>query len=156
MRDDRSLKRLRKKAKRGMRGWPVATIAFYGPNLNQATKVAVSVVPAENAEPTEMRDWNVDFGDIRTDPGVAFNLARNWAHWGRAATPGVGVMVVWSHHVGKITGRTADGQWIVTSGNDGHAVRTRPRSLAGAMSRRCRRGARWHSDGQHRPLALPR
>ena len=74
MRDDRSLKRLRKKAKRGMRGWPVATIAFYGPNLNQATKVAVSVVPAENAEPTEMRDWNVDHGDIRTDPDVALEI----------------------------------------------------------------------------------
>lgn len=71
---------------------------------------------------------------VGTDPGVAFNLARNWAHWGRAAAPGVGVMVVWSHHVGKITGRTADGQWIVTSGNDGHAVRTRPRSLAGAIA----------------------
>ena len=74
MRDDRSLKRLRKKAKRGMRGWPVATIAFYGPNLNQATKVAVGVVPAENAEPTAMRDWNVDHGDIRTDPGVALEI----------------------------------------------------------------------------------
>jgi hypothetical protein len=30
------IKRLRKKARKGMRGWPMATIAFYGPNLNQA------------------------------------------------------------------------------------------------------------------------
>ena len=27
--NERFLKRLRKKAKRGMRGWPVVTIAFY-------------------------------------------------------------------------------------------------------------------------------
>ena len=61
-------------------------------------------------------------------------MARNWAHWGRPASPGVGVMVVWSHHVGMITGKTADGQWIVKSGNDGHRVRERPRSVAGAIA----------------------
>jgi len=71
---------------------------------------------------------------VGSDPGVAFNLARNWARWGRPASPGVGVMVVWSHHVGMITGRTSDGQWIVKSGNDGHSVRERPRSIAGAIA----------------------
>ena len=63
--EDRSLKLLRKKARKSMRGWPVATIAFYGPNLDQATKVAVGIVPFENAEIAEMRDWKVDHGDIR-------------------------------------------------------------------------------------------
>jgi len=48
--EDRFLKRLRKKARRGLRGWPLATIAFYGPNLNQATKVAVGIVPTENSK----------------------------------------------------------------------------------------------------------
>src|SRR5260370_10240684 len=48
--EDRFLKRLRKKARKGLRGWPIATIAFYGPNLSQATKVAVGIVPSENAE----------------------------------------------------------------------------------------------------------
>jgi len=38
--EDRFLKRLRKKARKGLRGWPIATIAFYGPNLHQATKTA--------------------------------------------------------------------------------------------------------------------
>ena len=68
---DQFLKRLRKKAKKGMRGWPVATIAFYGPNLSQATKVAVGIVPSETAEPREVRDWKVENGDVRTDPVVA-------------------------------------------------------------------------------------
>jgi len=61
-------------------------------------------------------------------------LARNWASVGsNAGGPGVGVVVVWRHHVGIITGR-AGGKWIVKSGNDGHAVRERPRSLAGAIA----------------------
>lgn len=64
----------------------------------------------------------------------AYDLARNWARWGRPASPGTGVMVVWSHHVGMITGRTAKGEWIVKSGNDGGAVRERPRSISGAIA----------------------
>lgn len=63
-------------------------------------------------------------------------LARNWASVGRAAHgPAVGVIVVWRHHVGIITGRAAKG-WIVKSGNDGHRVRERPRSLARAIAYR--------------------
>lgn len=67
--------------------------------------------------------------------GPELNLARNWAHWGRPSGPQVGAVVVWSHHVGMITGRSASGQWIVKSGNDGGRVRERPRSVAGAAFR---------------------
>lgn len=72
---------------------------------------------------------------VGSDPGPAYNLARNWANWGTdAGGPGVGVTVVWRHHVGMIVGRDERGQWIVKSGNDGNAVRERPRSLAGAIA----------------------
>jgi hypothetical protein len=67
--------------------------------------------------------------------GPELNLASNWRHWGRPSGPRVGAVVVWSHHVGMITGRTAGGEWIVKSGNDGGAVRERPRSVAGAVFR---------------------
>jgi len=68
--------------------------------------------------------------------GPELNLARNWAHWGRPANgPRVGAVVVWTHHVGLITGRNASGQWIVKSGNDDGQVRERPRSVAGAVFR---------------------
>jgi hypothetical protein len=71
---------------------------------------------------------------VGADPGPQYNLARSWAHYGsNAGGPSVGTIVVWSHHVGKIVGHE-NGQWIVESGNDGHAVRTRPRSLAGAIA----------------------
>jgi hypothetical protein len=71
MMEDRFLKRLRKKARKGLRGWPIATIAFYGPNLSQATKITVGIVPSKNAEVEELRDWKVNRGDIRGDPGIA-------------------------------------------------------------------------------------
>ena len=76
MPEDRFLKRLGKKARKGMRGWPIATISFYGPNLSQATKVTVGIVPSENAEVEELRDWKVNRGDIRRDPGIAREI---WA-----------------------------------------------------------------------------
>jgi len=68
-------------------------------------------------------------------PDRRLALARSWANEGtNAGGPGIGVVVVWSHHVGIITGQTPDGQWIVHSGNDGGAVRTRARSLARAIA----------------------
>lgn len=67
--------------------------------------------------------------------GPELNLARNWARWGKPSGPQVGAVVVWSHHVGMITGRTASGQWVVKSGNDGGRVRERPRSVSGAVFR---------------------
>ncbi|RTL52928.1 MAG: hypothetical protein EKK40_06970 [Bradyrhizobiaceae bacterium] len=64
-------------------------------------------------------------------------VARNWAAEGyNAGGPGVGVVVVWPHHVGVIVGQDASGEWLVHSGNDGGAVRTRARSLAGVIAYR--------------------
>jgi hypothetical protein len=62
-------------------------------------------------------------------------IARNWSRVGsNAGGPGQGVVVVWPHHVGVITGQASNGEWIVHSGNDGGAVRTRPRSLRGVIA----------------------
>lgn len=68
-------------------------------------------------------------------PAYRYNLARAFRHIGvRARGPAEGVIVVWRHHVGLITGRTDDGRWIVKSGNDGGRVRERVRSLRGAIA----------------------
>ncbi len=62
-------------------------------------------------------------------------LARNWASEGSpAGGPCIGCIVVWRHHVGKITGRDANGNYTVLSGNDGNRVRNRVRSLRGAIA----------------------
>jgi hypothetical protein len=67
--------------------------------------------------------------------GAHLNVAWNWSKWGSPSGPQVGAVVVWRHHVGEIVGRAANGQWLVRSGNDGGAVRTRARSVAGAVFR---------------------
>ena len=67
--------------------------------------------------------------------GPEYNLAANWRNYGHSSGPQVGAVVVWPHHVGIITGRTANGQWVVKSGNDGNAVRERPQSVSGAVFR---------------------
>lgn len=63
-------------------------------------------------------------------------LARNWASVGSPSGKHVGAIVVWNHHVGRITGVRADGAIKVLSGNDGHAVRDRWRSARGVIAYR--------------------
>jgi hypothetical protein len=67
--------------------------------------------------------------------GPALNVAWNWSRWGRPSGPQVGAVVVWRHHVGEIVGRAASGKWLVRSGNDGGRIRTRARSVSGAVFR---------------------
>lgn len=67
--------------------------------------------------------------------GPEYNRAWAWSKRGVASYPHVGAIVVWRNHVGYIVGMNAKGQWLVKSGNDGNAVRIRPRSLKGAVIR---------------------
>jgi hypothetical protein len=64
-------KRLAKKAQRGFRGYPVATVAFYGPDDRRASKVAVGITLGEGDEPVEMRRWTSDDRDVRNDSAIA-------------------------------------------------------------------------------------
>src|ERR1700692_4810510 len=59
---ERSRKRLSKRAKKGFRGWPLATIALYGPDDSTATKLTVGIVPAEDAEATATAFVTADGG----------------------------------------------------------------------------------------------
>ena len=68
---ERARKRLDKRAKKGFRGYPVATVALYGPDDTMATKLTVGIVPAENAEVTDLRRWFSEGSDIRNDVEVA-------------------------------------------------------------------------------------
>src|SRR5712691_3293213 len=112
MMEDRFLKRLRKKARKGLRGWPIATIAFYGPNLSQATKVTVGIVPSENAEVEELRDWKVDDGEIRADPHHDSNRVLH------RSGPGS----TWSGHQPQPTGRQSHGRGHLKRGGSREAA----------------------------------
>jgi len=68
---ERARKRLSKRAKRGFRGYPIATVALYGPDDRAATKLTVGIVPTEHAEVTDLRRWFSEGADIRNDAGVA-------------------------------------------------------------------------------------
>jgi hypothetical protein len=70
---DRSLKRLTKKSRRGFRGYPMATMAAYGPDDRRASKLVVSIFVREGAA-GEMRKWFSDSADPRTDPTVAAEI----------------------------------------------------------------------------------
>jgi hypothetical protein len=60
-------KRLEREARRGSRGYPVGTVAFYGPDATRATKVAVAIVRAAGAEPVALERWAAKHGDVRND-----------------------------------------------------------------------------------------
>ena len=64
----RPISRLKRKANRGFRGYPAATIAFYGPNADRATKIAIFRVAEKGSEPELLGRWIVEDGDVRRDP----------------------------------------------------------------------------------------
>lgn len=61
---------LRKKARRGFKGYPIGTMAFYGPTEENATNAVVGIVIAENKDPVAIERWHVSDGDIRADLSV--------------------------------------------------------------------------------------
>jgi hypothetical protein len=53
----RSASWLAKSARRGFRGYPIATVALYGPTADLATKIAVSIIPDERNSPDQLERW---------------------------------------------------------------------------------------------------
>jgi len=63
-------KTLSKKLKNGFKGYPVATIALYGPTDKMATKLVVGIVLRERADADQLKKWYSD-GDVMKKPGIA-------------------------------------------------------------------------------------
>lgn len=68
---ERYTKALRKKADRGFRGHPVATVAYYGPDDVIATKVTISIILGEDEEPAVLERWFSEKIDLRKDHEVS-------------------------------------------------------------------------------------
>ena len=64
MAQGRYLKQIKKLAKKGHKGYPSATIAFYRPTNSIATKLVCSIIEYEGAEPEPMKKW-VSVQDLR-------------------------------------------------------------------------------------------
>src|SRR6267378_4715105 len=72
---NRNRSQLAKRAKRGFRGYPVATIAFYGPTAERASKVAVGIVASEGAEPDILETWRSEEHDLRRDDEIGHEIS---------------------------------------------------------------------------------
>jgi hypothetical protein len=64
------LKRITIRAARGYRGDPLGTIAFYGPDNQQASKLVVGFSPSATAGITETRSFCNAENDVRADPQI--------------------------------------------------------------------------------------
>ena len=65
---------LEKKARKGFRGYPIATIAYYGPNDKFATKVAVGIVLGEGEEPMFLERWFTEKVDVRVSRTINLEI----------------------------------------------------------------------------------
>ena len=62
--------RLRKRVKKGFAGYPLATVAYYGPDNRLATKVAVGIMATDGGEVDVLERWTSESGDVRLDPDL--------------------------------------------------------------------------------------
>ena len=61
------LRRLEKRARKGARGYPVGTLAFYGPDDRQANKMVAAIVDREGAAPSPIRKRYAEGVDVRSE-----------------------------------------------------------------------------------------
>jgi hypothetical protein len=64
---------LRRSARQGHQGYPVATVAFYGPDDKRASKVVLGIAQFQDGEP-ELVKWISSSVDLRNDPVVMQEL----------------------------------------------------------------------------------
>src|SRR6266545_2671864 len=61
---------LERKARRKT-GYPLATLAYYGPDNTRASKAVVGIVVSEQAaNEAVLQKWHSDTTDVRTDPAI--------------------------------------------------------------------------------------
>ena len=58
------------KVKKGFRGYPAATVAFYGPTADLATKVVIGIFKEENSDADPLEKWFSKNSDIRSDDEI--------------------------------------------------------------------------------------
>lgn len=71
----RSKSQLAKRAKRGFRGYPLATIAFYGPTAERASKVVVGVIAREGGPADILEKWHSEERDLRHDDEIGHEIS---------------------------------------------------------------------------------
>ena len=68
---ERARKRLRKRAKRGLRGYPIATVASTDQTIPEPLSSPSASCRQRMPKPPDLRRWFSEGADIRNDAGVA-------------------------------------------------------------------------------------
>ncbi len=89
-----------KKARRGFRGYPVATVAFYGLDDTKATKVAVGIVTREDTEPDVLERWFSETEDLRYSAAVEGEILRFIQSHGARSVAMIGRIIGCPHEEG--------------------------------------------------------
>ncbi len=63
-------KELQNRAERGLHGYPVAVVSYFGPDDRVATKVVVAILPDATFKPSERISWVSQGNDVRNDEAV--------------------------------------------------------------------------------------
>lgn len=93
-------KRLQKKAKKGFRGYPVGTVAFYGPDNRFASKVAVAVITGEDEDPAVLERWFSDGEDLRTSAEIGERALAFFERHGVKSVAMIGTIIGCPHEEG--------------------------------------------------------
>ena len=64
------VRQLQARARRGFQGYPVGTVAYYGPDDRIATKVVVGIILSEGGEVDHLEKWITPGSDVREDATV--------------------------------------------------------------------------------------
>ncbi|TFH88872.1 hypothetical protein [Vibrio ouci] len=57
MAQGKNRKLLNKRVRKGNKGFPIATVAFYGKDNKTATKLVCAIIPYQGAEPEVIKKW---------------------------------------------------------------------------------------------------
>ena len=98
--DRRFKKSLDKKRRRGFRGYPLATVAFYGPDNKRASKVSVGIIPGEGKGVAELKRWYSGHGDVRSDEKIAEEILKFIQEQGVHSVTGVDGLLGCPHEEG--------------------------------------------------------
>jgi len=91
---------LKKKTEKGFRGYPAATLAYYGPTDQRASKVVAAIIRAEGATPDPMEKWYSDSGDVRTDAAINEGIHQFLKAHGAKSVVGVDRIIGCPHEEG--------------------------------------------------------
>ncbi len=65
---------MHKLSQRGFQGYPLATICYYGPTAERASKVAVGIIRDATSEVDTMQRWFSEEEDARHDPVIGAEI----------------------------------------------------------------------------------